>query len=650
MKLSWLFCLDAATAFVHTGTTVTLGDVDYFISPYPVGTIAKEHRPELSETPQDAGFGLRPLTVVADAVSESELTALFNSWTARDDVFRTEFTETVLQTQSAHMTAASQRILSQLDFPAAIYPAGNTNVPSGPYFFNPASGAVYPVYRLYDDFSHSFTQSLLHKPDGSFQPLSAGTYVSGTLTIGVPSRLYFTPSKEKPLAGVRLGVKDIFHLNGTKTSNGNRAWQNLYPFSKKTTPLVQRLIDAGAVIVGVQLPTQFANGDQVAADWVDYHQAFNPRGDGYQVTSGSTTGGAVSIASYDWLDLAIGSDTGGSIRFPAALQGIYGNRPSQDIVPLDLVTPLCPAMDTVGLVSRDPALLDTGLSVLYGANYTSYTGGDWPLYPNTIYLTDFPDDMNPDVAKLFHDVISAVEAITGATAREIDVSAIWDKIRPAGFEHYTLLEVFNGTYAISLAKDQARLIRDPFFKDYAGKGFPPPPNHTTTHKSLDKNGGRMPFVNPSPRTRWAYGDTVPEASLAMARRNQTAFGTWFNQHVLSSTADDSCSSALLIYPGVFGKPDRVDTYTTGPRLPFFGTDAWQFSTFAGVPDIVIPIGEIDTFSEITGVDEPLPVAINVVAAKGCDGLLSRLAMDLVERGAVEIPRVGRSLKGGDILR
>lgn len=469
MKLSWLFCLDAATAFVHRGTTVTLGDVDYFISPYPVGTIAKEHRPALSETSHDVGFGLRPLTIVADAVSASELATLFNSWMARDDVFRTEFTETVLQTQSSHMTAASQKVLSQLDPRAAIYPTGHTHVPSGPYFFNPSSGAVYPVYRLYDDFAHSFTQSLLHNPDDSFQPLSAGTYVSGTLTIGVPSRLYFTPSKDKPLAGVRLGVKDIFHLNGTKISNGNRAWHHFYPFSTKTTPLVQRLIDAGAVVVGLQLPTQFANGDQVTADWVDYHQAFNPRGDGYQVTSGSTTGGAVSIASYEWLDLAIGSDTGGSIRFPAALQGIYGNRPTQDIAPLDLVTPLCPAMDTVGLVSRDPRLLDAGLSILYGANYTSYTGGRWASYPNTMYLTDFPDDMNIHVAKLFHDFISAVESITGAVARDIDVPAIWDATRPDGFKKHTLLEVFNGTYAISLAKDQAKLVRDPFFKDYGSE-------------------------------------------------------------------------------------------------------------------------------------------------------------------------------------
>lgn len=136
----------------------------------------------------------------------------------------------------------------------------------------------------------------------------------------------------------------------------------------------------------------------------------------------------------------------------------------------------------------------------------------------------------------------------------------------------------------------------------------------------------------------------------MARRNQTAFGIWFNRHVLPSTSDDTCSSALLIYPGVFGKPDRIDAYTNGPRLPFFGTDAWQFSTFAGVPDLVIPIGEVEMFSEITGVNEPLPVAINVVAAKGCDGLLSRLAIELVERGVIEIPNVGRSLKGGEVLR
>ena len=115
-----------------------------------------------------------------------------------------------------------------------------------------------------------------------------------TKSVAVPSRLYYTPSSDKPLAGVssrksfadthltelqklRLGVKDIFHLKGLRTSGGNRAFHDLYPPRNATGSALQRLIDMGAVIVGKMGTVQFANGDNPTADWVDFHCPFNPR-------------------------------------------------------------------------------------------------------------------------------------------------------------------------------------------------------------------------------------------------------------------------------------------------------------------------------------------------------------------------------------
>lgn len=76
---------------------------------------------------------------------------------------------------------------------------------------------------------------------------------------------------------LRLGVKDIFDLKGLRTSGGNRAFYDLYPARNTTGPAVQRLIDAGAVVVGKMGTVQFANGDNPTADWVDFHCPFNPR-------------------------------------------------------------------------------------------------------------------------------------------------------------------------------------------------------------------------------------------------------------------------------------------------------------------------------------------------------------------------------------
>jgi Asp-tRNA(Asn)/Glu-tRNA(Gln) amidotransferase A subunit family amidase len=117
-------------------------------------------------------------------------------------------------------------------------------------------------------------------------------------------------------AGVRLGVKDIYDLKGLRTSNGNRAWYHLYPPAENTAFPVQKLIDAGAIIVGKMITSQFANGETATADWVDYHAPFNPRGDGYQDASSSSAGAGAGEGAYDWLDISLGSDTGKALSHP----------------------------------------------------------------------------------------------------------------------------------------------------------------------------------------------------------------------------------------------------------------------------------------------------------------------------------------------
>jgi Asp-tRNA(Asn)/Glu-tRNA(Gln) amidotransferase A subunit family amidase len=68
------------------------------------------------------------------------------------------------------------------------------------------------------------------------------------------------------LAGIRIGVKDIFALTGVKRSNGNRAWYGFYPPANTTGTAVQNLIDAGGIVVGLQKLSQFSNGETATAD------------------------------------------------------------------------------------------------------------------------------------------------------------------------------------------------------------------------------------------------------------------------------------------------------------------------------------------------------------------------------------------------
>jgi len=78
----------------------------------------------------------------------------------------------------------------------------------GPYFIN-AAGSVYEAWRLYSDVQGAFTESAIANGDGSYSVLPAGT-VGQKHAIAVPSRLYFKKTVEKPLAGMRIGIKDIY--------------------------------------------------------------------------------------------------------------------------------------------------------------------------------------------------------------------------------------------------------------------------------------------------------------------------------------------------------------------------------------------------------------------------------------------------------
>ena len=152
---------------------------------------------------------------------------------------------------------------------------------------------------------------------------------------------------------MRLAVKDIYDIKGLHTGCGNRAYWQHYPPRTQTAPAVQRLLDGGMILVGKTKPSQFANGEFATDDWIDLHAPYNSRGDGYQDGSSSSTGSGTAMGAYPWLDFAIGSDTGGSMRGPAGANGVFGNRPSHGAVVLGDVMPLSPELDTAGIFARD---------------------------------------------------------------------------------------------------------------------------------------------------------------------------------------------------------------------------------------------------------------------------------------------------------
>lgn len=248
--------------------------------------------------------------------------------------------------------------------------------------------------------------------------------------------------------------------------------------------------------MGLQKPSQFANGEEATEDWVDYHSPFNPRGDGYQDPSSSSSGAGASIASYDWLDIAVGSDTGGSIRGPSQVQGLFGNRPSHALVPLDHVMPLSTNLDTAGFLTRDPYLWDVAQSVLYGDNYTSFADSTQPTtYPTTVYTVGFPTNASASNADaLLIDFANKLADFVGGNATALDLSQAWADSNVTEAASVSLSSFLNITYPTFIGKEQVELVRDPFYADYAGEQLilppPPPPSQLPTRPAWrGGNGG-----------------------------------------------------------------------------------------------------------------------------------------------------------------
>ncbi|KAJ4295466.1 hypothetical protein N0V90_007478 [Kalmusia sp. IMI 367209] len=597
-----------STAATSTGFTVELGDVQYFLPPKVIATVS-------ADVVKRCSFGTElfvPFTAVkSDGYETSDIASISARYLEGDDVFQEAFLSALyIQASIAKSANASATIIT-----------GETDLPSGPYFLS-ATGQVYEAWRLYSDTQGTFTEAVIATSDSSYAVLPAGT-VGQKHAIAVPSRLYFTKTEEKPLAGVRIGIKDIYDIKGLRTSNGNRAWYWLYPPANATATPVQKLIDAGAIIVGKMITSQFANGEVATADWVDYHEAFNPRGDGYQDTSSSSSGGGAATAAYSWLDISLGSDTGGSVRNPAQVQGVYGNRPSHGLVGLEHTMPLSPTLDTPGLLARNPLLWAEAAKVMYEPNITFTTA-----YPSSIKALYWPTEATTPGAGLAIDFLANLTSFLNATTTPLNLSTAWKAENP------TLLPseiMFNETYAVFITKEQIPLVRDPFFAKYA----------------LQHNG-RTPFIDPVPKVRWNYGLTTPQ-TLDAARANKTVFMSWFNKSILPPS-ESTCSESLMLYVGTDGSiPSPRNVYLDDPKPPAgFGRNS--MSGFSEAPDFVVPIGEVPYESSITNHTEYLPVAINFMAAKGCDGMLFSLIGDLYHAGILKEAQAGQSgITGGEIL-
>lgn len=207
-----------------------------------------------------------------------------------------------------------------------------------------------------------------------------------------------------PLDGRIVSIKDLFDIAGEPTLAGSAIRRNAPPPGEDAT-IVQRLRAAGAVIIGKTMMTEFAF---TAVGLNPHHPVAGNAVDPGRVAGGSSTGAGISVAE-GTSEISIGSDTGGSIRIPAALNGVVGFKPTAKRVPLQGAFPLSPSLDSIGPLARtvsDCALADAVMA-----------GEQWhPLAPLSLSglrigvpRGQLLEDMEPPLSRAFDLSTKALE-------------------------------------------------------------------------------------------------------------------------------------------------------------------------------------------------------------------------------------------------
>jgi len=366
-------------------------------------------------------------------------------------------------------------------------------------------------------------------------------------------------ASDGPLAGTTFAAKDLFHIAGTKAGCGNPDWLASHPVNDDTAPAVEKLLAAGATLVGKTHTDEIAyslNGENHF-----YGTPVNVNAPG-RIPGGSSSGSAAAVAG-GLCELALGSDTGGSVRIPASYCGIYGIRPTHDRIPLKGIMPLAPSFDTIGWFSKDPAQMRQVGEILLP---------DWQA-PDALTQTIVPVDAWTLADRSVQDVLRPVAERLRLIAPVVhEITLV-----PDGIETWFMpFRIIQGWEIHQTHKDWIEEVKPTF-----GPGI-------------------------AERFEWVATITEQEREEAAAVRQQV-------QDRLRTILQPGTVMALPTAPGIAplcGQPaDQLEAFR------FRGLQLTGIGSLGQVPQVSIPVGAVDGY----------PVGLSLMAGPGGDELLLALA-------------------------
>ncbi|ANE43878.1 Asp-tRNA(Asn)/Glu-tRNA(Gln) amidotransferase subunit GatA [Deinococcus puniceus] len=412
-----------------------------------------------------------------------------------------------------------------------------------------------------------------------------------------------------PLAGVPIIVKDNINVRGTRTTCGSRILANYT--SPYDATVARRLVHAGAVIVGKANMDEFAMGSSTESSASG--PTLNPW-DTARVPGGSSGGSAVAVAA-NLTPISLGSDTGGSVRQPAAFTGVYGLKPTYGRVSRFGLVAYASSLDQIGPFARSAEDLALIMNVIAGHDPQDATS----LHAPPQFAAGTPDDLRG----LRVGVIR--ESLEGNTAGvESTLNATLDALRGAGasVQEVSIASVRHAIaayYLIAMPEASSNLAR------YDGM---------------------------------TYGDrsTAPDVNTSMTLTREHGFGREVQRRILLGTYalssgyyDAYYSKAMKVrgliaqdFARAFADFDVLVTPTSpfpafrhgeksSDPLAMYAADVDTVAiNLAGLPALSVPAG----FETVDGVR--LPVGIQFIAPTLKDEVLLTLAGGLEGVGAVQM--------------
>jgi aspartyl-tRNA(Asn)/glutamyl-tRNA(Gln) amidotransferase subunit A len=250
-----------------------------------------------------------------------------------------------------------------------------------------------------------------------------------------------------PLHGIPFSIKDIFYAKGVRFTAGSKIFSNYISSADATA--VKRLKKAGAILIGTNNLNEFASG--ITGINYFYGPSKNPW-DVSRISGGSSGGSAVAVAT-GMVPIALGTDTGGSIRVPSSLCGVVGIKPTYGRVSKHNIFPLSPSLDHVGCITR--SAWDTSVVMEYISGWDpldeSCARKKVPAYTRRIVENSnniqgvrigipkkyFFDHVYPQIESLFYDFIETLRSAGAIVVYDLDLhetekyQRAWQNIRLA---------------------------------------------------------------------------------------------------------------------------------------------------------------------------------------------------------------------------